>query len=128
MNTLLAVPCTAPGGLSASPSDHFGHCDVFTLIELRDGRIENTRVLPAPDHEHGGCLVPVALLAKAGVTAIAAGGMGRRPFAGFLQFGIYPYFAAGYGTVAEIAAAFAEGRLRPFGMANACAGDGGCST
>ena len=128
MNALLAVPSTAPGGLSAPPSAHFGHCDVFTLVELREGRIDGAKVLPAPDHEHGGCLVPVALLAKAGVTAIATVGMGRRPLAGFLQSGINPFFAAGYGTVAEVASAFAEGRLRPFGTDNACVGNDACST
>ena len=40
MNAMLAVPLMAPGGLDASVSAHFGHCDAFTLIALRDGKIE----------------------------------------------------------------------------------------
>ena len=32
MNALLAIPSMAPGGLDASVSAHFGHCDAFTLV------------------------------------------------------------------------------------------------
>jgi predicted Fe-Mo cluster-binding NifX family protein len=127
MNALLAIPSTAPGGLASPVSAHFGHCDAFTLIELRDGKIGKTGVLPTPDHQHGGCLVPVELLARSGVTAIAAGGMGRRPLLGFLQAGIQPYSAAGYATVADVVAGFVAGELTPFGLDLACAGDSTCS-
>ncbi len=126
MNELLAVPSTAPGGLAAPVSAHFGRCDVFTLIELKDGQIDNTRTVTAPDHAAGGCLAPVAVLANAGVTAVAAGGMGRRPLMGFVQSGIRPYRAAGYTTVSEVARAFAAGQLRPFGTDAACAGGNAC--
>jgi predicted Fe-Mo cluster-binding NifX family protein len=123
MNALLAVPSMAPGGLDASVSGHFGHCDAFTLIALRDGKIEKTFVMPAPDHADGGCMVPVNLLAAQGVTAIAAGGMGQRPLMGFLQVGIEPYFAGGHATVEEVVSAFVAGELQSFGE-NACCGGG----
>ena len=48
MNALLAVPSTAPGGFTSPVSVHFGHCDAFTLIALRDGNIEKTSILPTP--------------------------------------------------------------------------------
>ena len=36
---IVAVPSNAPGGLDAEMSGHFGHCDVFTLITLDQGRV-----------------------------------------------------------------------------------------
>jgi len=123
MNGLLAVPSMAPGGLDASVSTHFGHCDAFTLVALRDGRIEATKVMEAPDHSQGGCMVPVNLLAAQGVTAIAAGGMGQRPLMGFLEVGIEPYFAGDHTTVKDVVSAFVAGGLRSFAE-NACCGGG----
>lgn len=124
MNAVLAVPSMAPGGLASPVSAHFGHSDAFTLVALRDGRIETATVLPTPDHGDGGCMVPVNLLANSGVTAIAAGGMGRRPLLGFLQSGIQPYSASGYATVQDVVTAFVAGALRPFGADLACGGGG----
>jgi predicted Fe-Mo cluster-binding NifX family protein len=123
MNAVIAIPSEAPGGLGAAVSDHFGHCDAFTLIALRDGRIEATRVLPTPPHGDGGCMVPVNLLAQAGVTAIVARGMGGRPLQGFLQSGIQPLSAAGCTTVEAVVTAFMAGSLKPFGADLCCGGE-----
>ena len=120
MDALLAVPSMAPGGLDASVSAHFGHCDAFTLIGLRNGKIERTLVMQAPDHSEGGCMVPVNLLASQGVTAIAAGGMGQRPLLGFLQVGIQPYFAGDLATVKDVVSAFVAGGLQAFGENSCC--------
>ena len=76
---LVAIPTQSPGGLDASISDHFGHCDSFTLIELSaDGQPGTVRVLPNQGHEHGGCMAPVQLLHGEGVTTLISGGMGGR--------------------------------------------------
>ena len=122
MNALLAVPSTAPGGLDASVSAHFGRCDAFTLIALRDGKIEETRVMQAPDHSEGGCMALVNLLAAQGVTAIAAGGMGQRPLMGFLQVGIEPYFVGDHATVNGVVSAFVARGLQSFGQSACCGG------
>jgi predicted Fe-Mo cluster-binding NifX family protein len=122
MNAVIAIPSESPGGLGAVVSDHFGHCDAFTLIALRDGKIEQTRVLPTPPHGDGGCMVPVNLLAGAGVTTIVARGMGGRPLHGFLQSGIQPLSAAGCTTVDAVVQAFLAGTLKPFGPDLVCGG------
>lgn len=122
MNTLIAVPSEAPGGLHAQLSMHFGHCDVFTLVALRDGSVVDMSLLAAPDHAQGGCLVPVQLLAAHGVTALAAGGMGPRPLQGFLEAGIQPYFAGNCADVGDVVAAFAAGQLPAFVLERACGG------
>lgn len=128
MNTLIAVPSEAPGGFEALLSQHFGHCDVFTLVSVEDGEVAGLTLVPAPDHAQGGCLAPVALLAARGVTALVAGGMGPRPLQGFLDAGIQPYYAADCDDVGEVVAAFLAGRLPMFALERSCGGHdaGGC--
>ncbi|MCE1237879.1 MAG: dinitrogenase iron-molybdenum cofactor biosynthesis protein [Hyphomicrobiales bacterium] len=126
MSETIAVPSDAPGGLDASISAHFGHCDVFTLVEIEDGRILGTSLLSPPAHEPGGCLGPVAALAAAGVGVIVTGGMGARPLMGFLEAGIRPYFAEDCADVDDAARAFAAGILPAFAPARSCQGGGHC--
>ena len=33
----IAIPTNAPGGIEGARSGHFGHCDVFTVVEVSDG-------------------------------------------------------------------------------------------
>ncbi|MDR3494972.1 MAG: NifB/NifX family molybdenum-iron cluster-binding protein [Ancalomicrobiaceae bacterium] len=128
MTVLLAIPSDAPGGPEAHISTHFGHCDVFSVFAINDGKIVDQSILAFPPHEHGDCLVPVGLLAEQGVTAMVASGMGRRPLVGFISSGIQPYFAGEHAKVGDIVAAFVAGDLMPFGLEGACGGhgDGAC--
>ncbi len=127
MTVSIAIPSDAPGGLSAPISAHFGHCDVFTLVEVDGDRIVGTSLVVPPDHDHGGCLAPVAALASRGVSAILTGGMGARPLAGFLEAGIQPYFAGDRADVGDAVLALLAGRLPAFAFENGCGcgGEGG---
>jgi len=90
----IAIPTNNPGGMQASRSDHFGHCDVFTVVELdADNTIKNVELIPTPEHAAGGCMVPVNTLNAAKVNAIVVGGMGANPLRGFNQVGIEVYWA-----------------------------------
>ena len=90
---LLAVPSNNPGGLEASRSDHFGHCDLFTLVNIENGAIEKVETVANQEHGAGGCMVPVSFLRDQGVKAIVVGGIGARPLQGFSEVGIEVYFA-----------------------------------
>jgi predicted Fe-Mo cluster-binding NifX family protein len=66
---------------------HFGHCEVFTIVEV-DPVTKTTgefRTLNPPHHERG--VIP-AWLKQLGCTHIIAGGMGHRALALFEQYGI----------------------------------------
>ncbi len=90
----VAVPSNNPGGLLAQRSDHFGHCDLFTVVELDAQKsVKEVTILANGGHEAGGCLVPVQLLHQAAVEAIIVGGMGARPLRGFADVGITVYYA-----------------------------------
>jgi predicted Fe-Mo cluster-binding NifX family protein len=125
MTTLVAVPSAHPGGLDAAVSDHFGHCDVFTLVALDGGRIESVRIIPNQAHEQGGCLGPVRYLAEQGARVRSAGGMGMRPRAGFTAAGIMVMHHGGNHSVGEALVALAQGRLMRFGDDHTCGGGEG---
>lgn len=124
MNTRVAVPSMSPGGLDAQRSGHFGQCEVFTLVELEDGKVRNVSVVGNLPHEHGGCLAPVGLLQEAGADALIVGGIGMRPLMGFRHAGIHVYFAADDGTVADAVGDLTQGKLPLIGDEQVC---GGCS-
>jgi predicted Fe-Mo cluster-binding NifX family protein len=123
MKQTIAIPSTAPGGLEADVSAHFGSCDAFTLVTLEDGTVEAVSVLPVPSHVEGGCMVPVRLLAAHGASAVIAVGMGRRPLLGFAEVGIRAFHNGKYSTVREVITAWTTGCLVAFDASLACGGD-----
>ena len=123
----IAVPSVAPGGMEASTSAHFGHCDVFTLVDVEDGEVKQVTGLQNLPHAHGGCMAPVQALKQAGADALVAGGMGMRPLQGFQQVGISVFFNEGAQTVEEAIGKILAGQAREFGPAQTCSGGGGGS-
>jgi len=125
----IAIPTNNPGGMEASRSDHFGHCDVFTLVEMdTENKITSVEMLPVPDHGAGGCMVPVQFLKDAGVNAIVVGGIGARPMQGFAEVGIDVYWAdrkavSDAGAVME---KFTAGQLPKMNVDQACGGGSAC--
>ncbi len=89
----LAVPSDNPGGLEAGRSEHFGHCDVFTVIKIKDNVIADVTSVANQEHGAGGCMVPVQLLKNRNVDAIVVGGIGARPLQGFAEVGIDVFYA-----------------------------------
>ncbi len=87
-NGRIAVPSNGLGGIDGTRSGHFGHCDVFTLIDVEDGEITEISILQNQEHVQGGCMVPVNLLFENRVNALVVGGIGMRPLMGFRQVGI----------------------------------------
>lgn len=126
MNTLLvAIPSTHPGGLESEVGAHFGHCDLYTLVKISDGAVQEVFLLPNVPHEQGGCMAPVTHLAQNGVRILIAGGMGMRPLMGFQQVGIDVLHGGGAQTVGEAVQALLEGSLPRFTVEFTCGGGGG---
>ncbi|HFQ81903.1 MAG TPA: dinitrogenase iron-molybdenum cofactor biosynthesis protein [Desulfobacterales bacterium] len=90
-NGRIAIPSEGNGGLDGLRAGHFGHCDVFTIIDVKDGAIESVSTIENVEHVQGGCMVPVNLLGGHKVGAIVVGGIGMRPLMGFKQVGIEVY-------------------------------------
>lgn len=125
---LVAVPSDSPGGLEAQISDHFGHCDVFTLVQIDQEAVGSVTTLPNDAHQSGECMGPVMLLKDRGAEGLVAGGMGQRPLAGFQQVGITVYFKAGAKTVRDAIELLIAGECREFEPAQTCGGQGACGS
>jgi len=125
MKALVAVPSENPGGLDAPLGAHFGHCAMYTLINVEDAQIKDVKVIPNMPHEQGGCMAPVNYLSENGVKALIAGGMGMRPLMGFNQVGIEVYFGGDNRTVEEAVNALIAGNLSQFSQEHTCGGGGG---
>jgi predicted Fe-Mo cluster-binding NifX family protein len=121
----IAVPSVSPGGLDAQRSGHFGHCDVFTFVDVEDGEIKGVTTVPNQSHVQGGCMVPVNLLAQHNVKALIVGGIGMRPLMGFRQMGIDIYYDVTRPEVRSVVEDLIEGKLPPIGDDQVCGGEGG---
>ncbi len=125
----VAIPTNSPGGLDAERSDHFGHCDLFTMVDLdENNEIKEVTTIQNGDHEAGGCMVPVKILQNAGAESIIVGGMGARPMRGFADVGIAVYFAdrSSMRTVQDVVNGFAANRLPVMHADQVCKGSGSC--
>ena len=125
----IAIPTNSPGGLEAERSDHFGHCDIFTMVELDEQKqIKQVTTIENNGHEAGGCMVPVQLLHEAGAEAIIVGGMGARPMRGFADAGITVYFAnqGSMRTVKDAVQGLTAAQLPVMHADQVCQGSGNC--
>jgi len=96
---------------------HFGHCEVFTFIEVDEETktIKNREEIVPPTHEPG-ILPPWA--AKNGATVIIAGGMGMRAQQLFADQGIQVIVGADEGDPEKLVLAYLNGKLKT--GVNAC--------
>lgn len=122
---LIAVPSDAPGGLDALVSDHFGHSDLFTLVQVDGETLGEVTILKNQEHAQGGCMAPVMVLKEKGVEAIVVGGIGGRPLAGFQQVGISVFHKGETSTVREAVQGVIAGSCRELGAEHVCGGHGG---
>ena len=127
-NGKIAVPTNNPGGLTAQRSDHFGHCESYTIISIAGGVIAGVEAVRNQGHEAGGCMVPVRNLSQLGVNAIIVGGIGGGPLRGFANEGIDVFFAAkdSYGDVQSVVDGLMQSKLNLMEPSQACKGSGNC--
>ncbi len=124
-NGRIAVPSNDAGGLDGERAGHFGHCDVFTFVDVEDGEIKNVSTLENQGHVQGGCMVPVNLLAGHNVKALIVGGIGMRPLMGFKQVGIDVYHDGERVEIKPVVEDLIMGALPEIRQDQVCGGGGG---
>ncbi|MDL1967413.1 MAG: NifB/NifX family molybdenum-iron cluster-binding protein [Deltaproteobacteria bacterium] len=120
----IAVPSNGQGGLGGIRAGHFGHCEVFTFVDVENGEIKNVSTLQNQEHAQGGCMVPVNLLAEHKVNALIVGGIGMRPLMGFRQVGIDVYYDAERADIRPVVEDLIEGKLQVIANDQVCGGGG----
>lgn len=115
----LGIPSLRPGGLDADVSAHFGHCELFTAVELTGNEVKEVWTIDN-DGEHN-CMIPVQKMSNEGIDAVLIGGIGRRPLMEFQNKGIRVFVGAG-GTVKDAVADFLTDSLREASPQDVCHG------
>ena len=123
-NGRIAVPSNGQGGLEGTRAGHFGHCDVFTFVDVENGEIKNVSTLQNQEHAQGGCMVPVNLLAEHKVKALVVGGIGMRPLMGFKQVGIDVYYDAERADIRPVVEDLIADKLQIIANDQVCGGGG----
>lgn len=121
----IAVPSLNQGGMDGERAGHFGHCDVFTLVDVDNGAIKDVTTISNQEHVQGGCMVPVNLLASYNVTALIVGGIGMRPLMGFRQVGIEVFYDAERPLIRPVVEDLIAGKLPLISDNQVCGGGGG---
>ena len=124
-NGRIAIPSNGQGGLDSTRAGHFGHCDVFTFVDVEEGQIKEVTTLQNKEHVQGGCMVPVNLLADNQVNALIVGGIGMRPLMGFRQVGIDVYHDAERIDIKTVVEDLIAGKLSEITNDQVCGGGGG---
>ncbi|MFZ3102212.1 MAG: NifB/NifX family molybdenum-iron cluster-binding protein [Desulfitobacteriaceae bacterium] len=88
---------------------HFGRSQAFTLFTIEDGEVSGKIVLDTKglEHQHSGI---AEFLKSKGVEVVICGGIGPGAISGLESAGLEVLRGAN-GTVEEVAAAYAKGRL-----------------
>ena len=115
MNKVIGIPSNGPE-LSDTISEHFGHCNYFVGIEI-DENNNYTKLFSLRNEGHGGCMEPVMNMKNRKVTDMIVGGIGGRPYMGFLQVGINLYQGI-YGTLKDNVESLLGGKLKPLAGAS----------
>lgn len=119
----VGIPSNMPGGLDAGVSAHFGHCDLFTAVELEGSQIKRVWTI-SNDGEHN-CMIPVRKMADAGIDSVLIGGIGRRPLIEFQNNGIKVYLGAA-GMVKDALAVYLNDGLAEATIQDVCQGSKLC--
>ena len=121
-NGRIAIPSNGQGGLDGTRSGHFGHCDVFTFVDVEEGEIKQVTTLQNQEHVQGGCMVPVNLLSENKVDALVVGGIGMRPLMGFRQVGIQVYYDVERAEIKPVVEDLIAGKLPEIQNDQVCGG------
>jgi len=125
-NGRIAIPSINEGGLDGQRSAHFGQCDVFTLVDVKNGEISTVTTVANQEHQEGGCMVPVHTLAGHKVNALIVSGIGPRPLSGFNGVGIDVYHDVTCQEIRPVVEDLIADRLRIISLDQTCGGGGGC--
>lgn len=98
--------------------NHFGHCQEFAFVDVREGIVTGVTKKTPPPHEPG---VFPAWVAKEGAEVVLAGGMGERAQTLFRQNGVKVVCGITEGSPEEVAKAYLKGTLAT--GANPCSHD-----
>lgn len=122
MNRIIGLPAKGPE-LADDISEHFGHCNYFVGIKVKDNNILE-KAFALQNNGHSSCMEPVINMKERNITDMIVGGIGGRPFMGFLQVGINLYQGIN-GSIKKNIEFLLNGELKPLGEASCASSSSG---
>ena len=113
MNKVIGFPADGPE-LSDNLSEHFGHCSYFVGVEIDENNNFN-KLFSLENNGHSSCMEPVINMKNKNITDMIIGGIGGRPFMGFLEVGINLYQGVREKSIKENLEFLLEGSLKSLG-------------
>jgi len=110
MNRIIGIPADGPE-LTDMISNHFGHCNYFVGVKI-DDQMNIEKEFAVKNDGHSSCMEPVLNMKDKKVTDMIVGGIGGRPYMGFLQVGINLYQGL-EGSLKENVKNLLEEKLKP---------------
>jgi predicted Fe-Mo cluster-binding NifX family protein len=123
MSKIVGIPANGPE-LSDNISEHFGHCSHFVGVEVDENNTLK-QVFSIANSGHTSCMEPVINMKNRNVTDMIIGGIGGRPFMGFLEVGINLYQGSPGKSIKENIDFLLKGQLKGLGGPS-CSGSGSC--
>lgn len=112
MNRIIGIPANGHE-LSDPISEHFGHCNYFVGVELENNNTMK-KAFSLQNNGHSSCMEPVISMKDRNITDMIVGGIGGRPYMGFLQVGINLYQGIA-GSIQENVELMLQGKLKRLG-------------
>ena len=82
INRIIGIPSVGPN-LFDNISAHFGHCQYFIGVKI-NGSSNLEKIFTLQNLGHSGCMEPVINMKQRNVTDMIVGGIGGRPYMGFI--------------------------------------------
>lgn len=78
--TKIAIPSMNDSGLESDVCYHYGSCEYFTIVDVKNKNIESVKTISnlSPEIEHN-CAAPSKILESNNVNAVLVAGIGGRP-------------------------------------------------
>nr|MCH9741457.1 dinitrogenase iron-molybdenum cofactor biosynthesis protein [Campylobacterota bacterium] len=107
----LVFPTDENIGYLSKRGVHFGKAKFYTIITLKDNKIDDVECVENPGHSGGACGNAVTNIMSLNPDALIVGGIGGSPAQGFAKAGLDLYFDSESITVKESVQAFIDGFL-----------------
>jgi predicted Fe-Mo cluster-binding NifX family protein len=118
----LIYPTDENNGFLSKRGAHFGKAKFYTIITLKDEKIEDVEVIENPGHAGGACGNAVSNIMNLNPSALIVSGIGSSPAKGFANAGLDVYFDKHSQTVQESVLQFLQNNMQKV------TGNGTCTT
>lgn len=118
--TKIAIPSMSDSGLESDICFHYGSCEYFTIVDIKNKGVENVKTISnlSPDGEHD-CAAPSMILKSHNVDAVLVAGIGGRPLMSLAEKSI-KVFAGITGKVSSAIEDYNNGLLQEIFMNGTC--------